>query len=100
MRLSAIAVLCLGLTSCQSVPGKLADITNSLPLACQSAQQLLSLPATVNGGGKIATSAAKLSDKVAAYCTAAQLAAPVLASVLNSLNTQAAVLLGTGVANR
>lgn len=99
-KLALAAALSLGIASCQTAGTVGADIVNSLPLACQSAQQLLSLPATVGGVGKVALSAAKLSSKVALYCTAAQLAAPVAMAVLNDLNTTAAVLLGTGVAKK
>lgn len=102
----ALLAIVLALGGCN--PGTFqtvsADITNSIQLACGSAQQLLGLPATqaglAAGVGKIALSAAKLSNKVNLYCTGAQLAAPILANSLNDLNTSAAVLLGTGVANK
>jgi len=99
--LIAPALVCLALAGCQTTLNG-NDITNNLSLACQSAQQLLALPATIGAaaGSKTALSAAKLSNKVGLYCNAAQIAAPVITTVLNDLNTQAAVLLGTGVANR
>lgn len=100
MRLHVLAFAVLsGLASCQTAGTVATTAIDSLATVCQRAQDLLSLPGVVAPStSKIIASASRLSSKVALYCTAAQIAAPVAVRVLNDLNTTAAGLLGTGVA--
>jgi hypothetical protein len=80
----------------------LPNITTDIVQSCDSANQLLALPATQQGVqagiGKVALSAAKLSTKVNAWCSLGVLAGPVLAQALSEVNTAGAGLLSTGVA--
>jgi hypothetical protein len=73
-------------------------------MACNSAQQLLALPATqagvAAGLGAVAATAAKLSTKVATYCVLGELAGPILSTALSQVNTAGAQLLGTGSPRR
>lgn len=109
----AAALLCAGLSACQTpsgsggpsvgtIAGTASTISTDINLACDSAQQILALPGTQQGVaaglGKVASSAAGLSTQIGAYCALGQLAGPILTQALSAVNTQAATVLGTGVA--
>jgi hypothetical protein len=108
MRIVAIATTCLlGLASCPAMSMSIspnvatagADIVNNIGLACNSAQQLLTIPGVVSpASAVVAAAAGKLASKVNIYCTGVQLAGPILLKALSQVNTAGAQLLGTGVA--
>lgn len=104
MRLVAISAACWLALSGIAYPmsGPVPDITNNIEMACNSAMTLLSLPTTLGApaGSKVAVKAGKLSIKVQRYCALGPLVGGLLGLALGQVNTAAAQLLGTGVANK